>query len=273
MKPGRGGALLLLASLALAAAPQSRDERSASVGMRSRIEQVVLAGSELVAAPTDHKAPVVLRVLAVWPHGEHHRYDLEWTGLVPGRHDLMQYLARKDGSPTTGLAPLPVTVTSVLPHGAMDPGEAKPVAPPRSLGYSALQIGVAVAWAIGLVLILFVGRRWRRPRVAAPVPPSLADRMRPLVEAVAGGEADAAAKAELERLLVAFWRARLGLRDRTAAAAVAAIRADAEAGALLRQVEAWLHQPTPPAALDLAALLQPYRTVAAADFEARSDVR
>jgi hypothetical protein len=97
--------------------------------------------------------------------------------------------------------------------------------------------------------------------------------MRPLVESVAAGQADDAAKAELERLLVAFWRARLDLRSVKAAAAIATIRAHPEAGALLRQVEAWLHQPVPPAAFDLQALLAPYRSVSAADFEEATGVR
>ncbi|MBL8727445.1 MAG: hypothetical protein JNM25_03370 [Planctomycetes bacterium] len=273
----RGSAVtgMALAALLLAPAPaaQARDERTASVGMRARIDEVVLEGSELTVAPTDHKAPVVVRVLAVRPHGQHCRYDLEWQGLAPGTFDLVRYLARKDGSPVAGLPPLQVTVTSVLPKGVMDPSEPGPEAPPRLRGYTALQIVVGALWGIGLLLILFVGRRWRRVRVAATPAPTLADRMRPLVESVAAGRADDAAKAELERLLVAFWRARLDLRASKAAAAIVAIRAHPEAGALLRQVEAWLHRPVPPASFDVAALLAPYRSVSAADFAAEAHVR
>ncbi|MEO6593187.1 MAG: hypothetical protein ABIP94_00370, partial [Planctomycetota bacterium] len=97
--------------------------------------------------------------------------------------------------------------------------------------------------------------------------PSLADRLRPLVEAVAAGRADDAGKAELERLLLAFWRARLGLKQAKAQAALAEMRQHAEAGALLRQLEAWLHMPVPPASLDVAALLAPYRSVSAESFD------
>ena len=49
--------------------------------------------------------------------------------------------------------------------------------------------------------------------------------------------------------------------------AIVAIREHAEAGALLRQLEAWLHMPTPPAEADWQALLAPYRSVTAASFE------
>jgi hypothetical protein len=261
----------LLLTTALAA--QAHDERTATVGMRARLDEIVLEGSELTVGPTDHKAPVVVRVLAVRAHGEHFRYDLEWQGLVPGKYDLVRYLARRDGTPVAGLSPLQVTVTSVLPKGVMDPSEPGPTAPPRLRGYTTLQIVVGVVWAIGLLLILFVGRRWRRARVEAAPAPTLADRLRPLVESVAAGGADDAAKAELERLLVAFWRAKLDLRASKAAAAIVVIRAHPEAGALLRQVEAWLHQPVPPATFDVAALLLPYRSVSAADFAEVPHVR
>lgn len=270
--PARAGATLLVLLLAAAPAAQQRDERTASVGMRARIDEVVLEGSELTVAPTDNKAPVVVRVLAVRPHGQHFRYDLEWQGLAPGQHDLVRYLVRKDGS-AQNLPPLKVQVTSVLGNGVMDPSEPGPAVPPRLRGYTALQIFAGVLWGIGLLLILFVGRRWRRARADTTPRPTLADRMRPLVESVASGQANDAAKAELERLLVAFWRAKLDLRTAKAAAAIATIRAHPEAGALLRQVEAWLHQPEPPAAFDLQALLAPYRAVSAADFAEAVGVR
>lgn len=262
-------------ALVLAAAPaaQSHDERTATVGMRARIDELALPGSELVVAPTDHKAPIVVRIVAVRPHGGMFRYDLEWYGLVAGKHDLARFLARKDGGPTADLPPIAVAVASVLPKGELDPSAPPPTAPPRLRGYTALMIGLGVVWGAVLLLILFVGRRWRRARAIALPQPTLADRMRPLVETVAAGTADDAAKAELERLLVAFWRARLDLREVKAAAAIATIRAHPEAGALLRQVEAWLHQPVPPASFDVAALLLPYRSVSAADFGEVARVR
>ena len=106
---------------------------------------------------------------------------------------------------------------------------------------------------------------------AAPPPkPTLADRMRPLVEQVASGAADTAQKAELERLLVAFWRSRLDLGSERAVDAIMTIRNHEEAGALLRQVEAWLHAPTPPATFDVADLLSPYRAVTADSLEVNS---
>ena len=40
------------------------------------------------------------------------------------------------------------------------------------------------------------------------------------------------------------------------------LRSHDQAGALLRQLEAWLHQPNPDRSMDVNELLQPYRNVA-----------
>ncbi|MBL8734500.1 MAG: hypothetical protein JNN13_19140 [Planctomycetes bacterium] len=259
---------MLLALLVTTALPaQSRDQRSAAVGMRAYVEQLVLPGSELEPAPGDMKSPVVVRVLKVWPHGNQLRYDLEWTGLEAGEYDLAKFLRRKDGAASDDLPKVAVVVTRTLPKQQMEPSEPAPSPAPRLDGYSRLQGIAGIAWAVGLLLILFVGRRRRRAAVAPPPPkPTLADRLRPLVEAVAGDRANSAAKAELERLLLAFWRARLDLQQQKAADAILTIKRHPEAGALLRQIEAWLHMPAPPARVDLSGLLAPYRTVTADDF-------
>lgn len=250
-----------------AVSAQSRDERTAAVGMRAVVEQVVLQGSELVAAPIVAGAPIVVRVLATWPHGEHFRYDLEWSGLEPGSYDLVKFLARKNGSSMDGAGTVPVTVTSLLPKGQLEPGKLTPIATQRLDAYRTLQIVAAVVWVIGLLLILFVGRR-RKQRAAPSAPqPTLADRLRPLVEIVASGRGDDSTKAELERVLVACWRRKLGLQNVKAAPAIVAIREHPEAGVLLRQIEAWLHAPGAAVAIDLEQLLAPYRTMTADDLE------
>lgn len=246
---------------------QAQDQREASVGMRGIVEQVVLEGSELVPAASSFEAPVVVRVLKTWPHGEHLRYDLEWVGYEPGSYNLTDYLVRKDGSAVDGLKPIEVTVTSVLPDGANEPGELDFEAAQRVGGYTTLGVVLGVLWGVGLLAILFAFRKKRVVPAPAAPKPTLADRLRPLVEQVAAGDADEARKAELERLLVAFWRSRLDLGSKRAVDAIVAIKQHERAGALLRQVEAWLHMPTPPKDFDVKALLEPYRSVAAEDFE------
>src|SRR5262249_46015932 len=134
-----------------------------TVGFAGRLRDVVLPGSELEPKPlVDRKTPVVLRVLRAEPVLDGFRYDLEYIGLEPGSFDLRDYLRRKDGSPTNTLPEVRVTVASVLPPGQvlLNPLEGR--ATPRPGGYRlALAIG-GVAWALGLLAILFVGRRRRK---------------------------------------------------------------------------------------------------------------
>ncbi|MCC6671189.1 MAG: hypothetical protein IT458_09010 [Planctomycetes bacterium] len=254
---------LLALALAAPGLAQRLDQREATVGMRARIDQLVLPGPELTAKPVTREAPIVLRVLATWPHGSEFRYDLEYYGLDPGRHDLARYLVRKDGTAATGLPEIAVEIRPVLPPGQVEPEELDAVAPPRVGGYRTLQILAGVVWVLGLLALLLVGRRRRAAAAAlAARPLTLADRLRPLVEAAAAGRADAGPQAELERLLLAYWRRRLELQELSAAKAIAQLRAHAEAGALLRRLEEWLHRPPEGRAVDVAALLAPYRAVA-----------
>src|SRR5947209_8482267 len=90
---------------------------SPTVGMPARLT-VVLPGPELEARPIDSReAPLVLRIIRVEPAEDGYRYEVEYTGLVPGRFDLRDYLRRKDRSPVTRLPSVHVTVQSVLPPG------------------------------------------------------------------------------------------------------------------------------------------------------------
>ncbi|MCA8976763.1 MAG: hypothetical protein KDC98_18720 [Planctomycetes bacterium] len=258
----------LLLSAALEA--QAANQREATVGMRARIDELVLPGSELTVAPATHETPIVLRIVAAYQHGDHFRYDLEWSGLEPGSYDLKDFLARKDGAPVTDLPSIGVAVSATLPERERQPSEPDPIAPPRIGGYGTEQVIAAVIWIVGLLLILFVGRRRRRAAAAPLAKPTLADRLRPIVEAAASGAASEGQKAELERMLVAFWRERLDLVDAKADRALAEIRRHDEAGRLLRQLEAWLHMPEPPAPVDVQALLAPYRHIAADALESGS---
>ena len=172
--------LLLLVGVA-----RGEGERTTTVGMAGRIEQLVLPGPELEAVPNDdRKAPVVLRVVRVYPHGTALRYDLEYQGLEPGTFDLRNYLRRKDGSSTADLPPLPVKVVSVLPPGQVLPNPPEIRTAPSLGGYRALQIAAGIAWVLGLVAIVYYGflrRKSGEVGAAGMAPVSLADRLRPLV--------------------------------------------------------------------------------------------
>ena len=254
-------AVLLLISPVVALA---RESRECAVGMAGRIEQIVLPGPELVSVAADTSSKIVLRVLAVYPHGTAFRYDLEFVGLEPGNYDLKEFVVRKNGSPIAAadLPSMPVKIRSVLPPGQVLPHPLERGEAPRLGGYKTLGIVAGVVWVAGLVAILFY-RRQRGPGAIArsTKPTTLADRLRPLVERAIAGTLPAAECASLELSLVTLWRRRLGLEDRDPAEALTILRAHAEAGPLLTGLETWLHRPPQQERADLLALLAPYRNL------------
>ena len=66
-------------------------------------------------------------------------------------------------------------------------------------------------------------------------------------------------RAELERLLIAFWSDKLKLGQLPINEALAKIKDDAEAGELMLKVEEWLHSPRTSDKVSLDALLKPYQ--------------
>lgn len=259
--------LAIVLAAAVSASPE--DRREATVGMSARIEQIVLPGPELQAVPVDPRSPVLLRVLATWPHGTDFRYDLEYQGYDPGEHDLARWLVRKDGTAPEGLPPIRVTIRSVLPPERVTP-HAREEGGGLSLGgYQTVGIVAGIAWLAGLVVLV----RWIRPRKLAADgrvvrPRTLAERLRPLVERAMKNELTRTERAELELTLLQHWKRKLGLAETEPARALAELRAHPEAGKLLVALEDWLHRPEPPRDVDLHVLLAPYHDVALETAEA-----
>jgi hypothetical protein len=99
----------------------------------------------------------------------------------------------------------------------------------------------------------------------AVIPPlSLAERMRPLVEAAAAGHLSVEGQAQLERCLIGYWREKLAPEERRVAESLARLKTHAEAGALLRALERWLHRPGGAGTEEITSLLRPYGQVASA---------
>lgn len=226
-----------------------------TVGLVARMRGVVLPGPELVPKPLDDRSPIVLRIEAVFPHGTARRYDFAYYGLEPGDFDLRDFLAPAAGETAVPLPPLPVSIRPAYPVGERRTvRDLAATTAPALGGYRIAMIVAGVLWAVGLAVILGAGRRRARSE-AAPPPATLEDRLRPLVRKAADGGLSEAEQAELERLLLTFWRRRIpgewtSLKD---------LRAHPEAGPLIRGLERWLHRPGGDPGLDVAELLRPYR--------------
>ena len=239
------------------------ETRIPTVGMAGRIDQLVLPGTELIAKPLeDDRSPVVLRIDAVFPHGTSNRYDLEYYGLEPGKFDLRDYLIRKDGSGTRDLPAIPIEIRGILEPGQVQPNVLGQSELPAMGGYRTLLIAGGAVWVLGLLALLLLGRKKSRSgEDGGERTLSLADRLRPIVEQAQTGELSKNQQAELERLLIGYWRGRLNLGGQSMSAALSALRQHDEAGVLLRELEQWLHRPNHGAGVDVAELLKPYENV------------
>ncbi|MBT6158122.1 MAG: hypothetical protein HOL01_18885 [Planctomycetaceae bacterium] len=262
---GRAIGLCLLATLVSMETVHADETRTATVGMSDRIEQLVLPGSELEVKPRDDdRIPIVIRITGSFPHGTEHRYDIVYYGLEPGKFDLTDYLKRKDGSSTEGLPEVVVEIKPVLAPGQIRPNRLQSKSAPFLGGYRILLLVAAIVWVVGLIALLFVGRGNKPAADDADQPPlTLADRLRPSIEDAIAGKLTQSQQAELERLLLAFWRKRLNLEEMKAAEAIGVLRDHEEAGGLLRQLELWLHRPDHDDSVNVADLLKPYQDIPA----------
>jgi hypothetical protein len=239
----------------------NRKSEIPTVGMEGRVE-VILPGTALEPTPFEHKARLIVRVAETRPRGDSIWYDLRYIGLVPGSYDLRGHLLRLDGSTTNNLPPIPVSVAPLLPEphdGLLIEEAASPFG--RLGGYRTLMIVAAIVWALLFLPLVWRHRRKLAPAIAPPSEPTLADRLRPLVEQAAAGTLSGDGQARLERMLLNYWRDRLNLGALDMAQAIGKLRDHPEAGELLRALEAWLHRPKGSVTVDVAAVLQPYRNI------------
>jgi hypothetical protein len=242
-------------------APANPQSTVPTVGMEGRVE-VTLPGTALEAKPVEHKAKLIVRIAETRARGDSIWYDLRYIGLVPGGYDLRTNLFRLDGSATDNLPSIPVTVAPLLPkdhNGQLV--EQTPSGLGRLAGYRVLMIGAAVVWAV--IFIPLVWRHRKKAAVVVPPPrePTLADRLRPLVEQAAAGKLSSDGQAQLERMLLNYWRDRLKLGELDIAEAIRKLREHAEAGELLRALEGWLHRPPGSVTVDVSKVLEPYRAI------------
>ena len=261
-------AITLLFSIAFMAAAVADSPKAdepgehPTVGISTRITDLILPGSELTSKPLDSNSPIVVRILDTRVHGSAFRYDLVYYGLEPGEFDLRDYLVRIDGGPTDDLPNIPIKILGVLGEGQLTPNDLEKRPPPRVGGYRATLWLLAAFWLIGLLTLIFYPRtKSESASKTQAAPTTLADRLRPYVESATRGELNDTDKAELERLLLAYWHDKLEVGDLPPAQAISKLRNDETAGRLFTVLEQWLHSPDPIAISEqeISELLEPYR--------------
>lgn len=259
-------ALLLVGGLAATAAGREAtelDEHRSTVGYPGLIEQLVIDGPQLQAKPIDdRRQPIMLRILETFEHGSAYRYDLEYIGLEPGSYNLGNYLEPADAAVSDWKPPqIKVQINPILPAGQVEPSK---LAIPRSRFSSfylaAIVVG-CVLWLAGLFLILFYGRgKLYRPELKRKEV-TVADRLKPLLEQATTGQLSVNEQAELERVLVAFWRKKLRLAHLSAKELRNKLRGHPDAGQMLAMIDRWLHQPPSGDEFDIDKLVEPYRSL------------
>ena len=253
----------LIFSLCMTESTLAEEERSPTVGTAGFVEQIVLPGTELAGKPLEQGDPIVVRVLRSFPHGDSFRYDIRFHGMEPGKFDLAQWLRRKDGTSADDLPEISVEIMSLLPPGQIEPNELETGWIPSLGGYRNVAFAVGGLWVLVLLGLIFLGRKKKRVADTAAEPVSLADLLQSRIEKAMENQMEPGQYAELERMLFAFWQKRLGLLELPTLDAMVRIKADSDAGPLMRQLEQWMHSPTPRSDVDLPNLLKPFRDLPA----------
>jgi hypothetical protein len=221
---------------------------------------VALPLAGLITKPGDHRVPMLVRVAATQPHGTFTRYDLRYTGRVPGKHDLREYLFTAEGAPATNLPALTVSIAGLLPnpHDGWLEESAAPV--PSLFGLS--RGAGRLMPDRGVLRHPRVGRHEKPARVVetAPRPPSFAERIRPLIQRAAAAfvrRPKSRARTDAHRALAAAAES----RPAGANELIVRLRLHPEAGELLGALENWLHRPPGRGEVELEKFLAPYRNL------------
>lgn len=257
--------VVFLAALSLAFAEENTPAKG--IGIEGDVS-ITLDRPDYQAKPLDDRTPLILRIESIKPTGDgKYVYDFHYMGLEPGNYLLKDYLIHSDGRPAAEVGDAGFTAKSVLPPG--HDGKLNSYVPrafPWLGGYRIALGAFAVFWVLGLIAFAWFGRRRKvvSDELAAPPPPTYAERMRPFVEAAAAGNLTASGQAELERLMTGYWREKLQLPEQRMADELASLKSHPEAGELVRALEKWLHRPGGASPAEVQRLLDPYRGLPAA---------
>lgn len=196
-------------------------------------------------AQRDVDAPLWLRLQRL--SGSPVRYEATFAGAVAGTWDLRSLMEHADGSAVTEIGPVPVVIVSTLHEDrSSDLFAAAEYQPVIRGGYRVMFSAAVLIW-LGIPVVVLAVRHARRAPVADAVEPvpimTLADQIRPLVEAAARGTISVADQSRLELLLYHHWRERESLQATSMVQAIQQLRQHPEAGPLLLHLEQWLHAP------------------------------
>lgn len=227
------------------------------------------SGERVFAKPVNDRAVFLTRIAEIRPVEDTDdgkakvMYDVRYLADMPGEYNLKDYLQDAFGDPVPGLPDMKVTVGELLPEthqGDLEQLEALGI--PDLGGYRTALYVIGVLWLIPIIYLLF--KKFYKPRPAPPAPvvppPTLAEQLRPIVVKAQSGDLPPEELARLERLLLACWKERLNINEPSMLEEIQMLKANPDAGAILRAVETWLHAPpgTQVDESEINTLLEPY---------------
>jgi len=251
--------LLLLALVGISLGKKNPTQR---VGLPLIVEEIYFAGPLLEPVPRrDREPPLVVRILETKPAKNGFRYTLEVQGLEAGTFNVGEYLRETTAESGHSEHGLLVTITTDLPPGLPRPADLAPKDVPEIGGYRNTLKILGVLWFVILAIIIYSFRKKKTATTETAPPPSVAERLKPLIQKASKEILSTEDQAQLERLLVGHWRERLSeLSQKEPAEVLRQLRAHPEASPLILQLEKWLHAPNPDLSSDdLDQLLSPYR--------------
>lgn len=270
-------AMLLLVSMATANQPAANQptklkKLTVKRGLTAQV-QFSHPDASLQSIPDQSMdAEILVRLERMGRNQQGFAYTLWFFGTVAGEYDLSKFVVTGDGSAlpaSQALPPIIAKIVSDLPAGrGTNLYEIEDPALKAAGGYRATLITFAVLWLA--VPIAWWYLRWNavRPEPVREVisPPTLSDRLRPLVQQASEGRLSVEEQSRLELLIYMFWQRRLSLPE-SLVDALPVMRRHAEAGGLLRSLEAWIHgesssKPNLNSA-EMHELLAPYQSAAA----------
>lgn len=263
------GHFLCVIALSLGVLPQDPQTRT-TIGIEGRVV-VEHRGDALVPIDAGDDAVLLLRVGNAESLADGQwRTELRFLARRPGAYDLRDSLSYGPDRPVGETIPaILVQVDSLLPADHMGDLDGIPgLDGPDDGGFRTIFRVVLALWLIPAFAWL-IWRWHKRPRpepIIVEHVPTLAELIQPFINRAIAGELDLEGQAKLERLLLGYWRERLALQAEDQTAALRKMRQHAEAGELLRAVEAWLHRPdhAPADQAEVQRLLAPYQGVAVA---------
>jgi hypothetical protein len=205
---------------------------------------ITYSGPELIVKPYKFGVPVNLRIANITEIDGARTYDVRYMLNTGGEFDITKFLGAKDGSALDDLPQFKVIGLEYMSQ-QMD----QRIEQVEETGidiwhyYYECLGAIIILWVIWLLLLIFWGRE-KPERIAEPAPAeTFYDKLRGFLNQIDQKSIDEKGKAQLEMLLINWWRDQLGYTELEMHQVMRQIGNDAASASAFNLVQQWLHNP------------------------------